>query len=308
MSKVIVAGSINMDLVARAERHPLPGETVPGHSAATYPGGKGANQAVASARLGADTVMIGRLGTDVFGPQLKQFLEDQGVRLDYVRETSQAPTGVALIVVAESGENTIVVVPGANGLVSVADVDAVPIEKGDVVLSQFEIPTETIEALFRRCRRLGATTLLNAAPAKRCSRAFLELADIILVNETELGFMIGESVDASSSDSVATAARALRARPDQVIVATLGADGALAVSGEQQTAVPGHKVKAVDTTAAGDTFAGALAARLAAGVAVESALVYANAAAAICVQRPGAGPSIPFATEVDDMVLHAEPR
>jgi ribokinase len=305
MSRVYVAGSINMDLVARAARHPRPGETVAGTHVATYPGGKGANQAIAAARLGAETALLGKLGTDTFGNQLRAFLSGQGVTLDFVRQTATAATGVALIVVAESGENSIVVVPGANALLEPDDLTNVPIATGDVVLSQFEIPLATIQQLFTQARAIGATTILNPAPAQRCAREVLALADVLILNETELAFFVdidpisASSPDASSPDAIAAAARRLRTRAEQVIVATLGAHGALAVVGERQLRVPGHRVRAVDTTGAGDTFAGATAARLACGYPIERALRDANTAAAICVQRPGAAPSIPTAAEVE---------
>ena len=188
MARVYVAGSINMDLVARAARHPRPGETVAGTHVATYPGGKGANQAIAAARLGAETILLGKLGTDTFGNQLRDFLSGQGVQLDYLRQTAAAATGVALIVVAESGENSIVVVPGANALLEPDDLANVPIAAGDVVLSQFEIPLATIQQLFTRARAVGATTILNPAPAQRCAREVLALADVLILNESELAF------------------------------------------------------------------------------------------------------------------------
>jgi ribokinase len=303
MARVYVAGSINMDLVARAARHPRPGETVAGTHVATYPGGKGANQAIAAARLGADTILLGKLGTDAFGDQLRDFLCGQGVQLDYLRQTAAAPTGVALIVVAESGENSIVVVPGANALLEPDDLANVPIAAGDVVLSQFEIPLATIQQLFTRARAIGATTILNPAPAQRCAREVLALADVLILNETELAFFVDiDSITASSPDAIAAAARRLRTRAEQVIVATLGAHGALAIIGERQLRISGHRVRAVDTTGAGDTFAGATAARLACGYPIERALHDANTAAAICVQRPGAAPSIPTAAEVEALI------
>jgi ribokinase len=305
MPNVYVVGSINMDIVARTARHPKPGETVPGKGAATYPGGKGANQAVASSKAGARTFMVGRVGGDTFGPELKEFLRAQGVSVEHVKDTDGVPTGVALIVVDDAGENTIVVVPGANGLVVADDFSRVPVAKGDIVLSQFEIPLDTIAAVFRRCRDMGATTILNPAPAMRCPRELLELVDILLVNETELGVLSNASVNGSVA-SVAKAARNMRTSPEQKVIATLGAEGVLAIFGTDQAIVEGHKVNVVDTTAAGDTFAGALAARLAAGGSFEAALSYANAAAAICVQRPGAGPSIPSSDEVERMLEDVE--
>jgi len=300
MARVYVAGSINMDLVARAARHPRPGETVAGTHVATYPGGKGANQAIAATRMGANTALLGKLGTDAFGNQLRDFLCGQGVNLGYLRQTAAAATGVALIVVAESGENSIVVVPGANALLEPDDLANVPIAAGDVVLSQFEIPLATIQQLFTRARAVGAMTILNPAPAQRCALELLALADVVILNETELAFFVdADPITTSSPDAIAAAARRLRVRAEQVVVATLGAHGALAIIGERQLRIPGNRVQAVDTTGAGDTFAGATAARLACGYPIERALRDANTAAAICVQRPGAAPSIPTAAEVD---------
>ena len=164
MGRVFVAGSINMDVVATADRHPQVGETVAGKAVLYFPGGKGANQAVAAAKLGAPTTLIGRLGTDAFGQQLRTFLAAQGVDLTFVKDTAEAHTGTAIITIANA-DNTIVVVPGANALVSADDVAAPVLAKGDIAVSQFEIPLPTIAAFFKRARAAGATTILNPAPA-----------------------------------------------------------------------------------------------------------------------------------------------
>ena len=298
MGRVFVAGSINMDVVATADRHPHIGETVAGRQVLYFPGGKGANQAVAASRLGAGTTLIGRLGKDSFGAELKAFLGDQGIDLGYVQETTEAHTGTAIITVAEA-DNTIVVIPGANGLVSADDVGVVPLLQGDVAVSQFEIPLSTIAAFFRRAREAGAVTVLNPAPAQRMSSELLALVDILVLNETELGFLAG--VELSENDDAARiigVARRLQARPDQTICVTLGKRGVLALAGSDEIAVPGRAVKAVDTTGAGDCFVGALAAQLADGEPLRAALSFANAAASISVQRMGAGPSMPTAAEV----------
>lgn len=298
MGRVFVAGSINMDVVATADRHPRVGETVAGRQVLYFPGGKGANQAVAAARLGTGTTLIGRLGKDSFGAELKAFLGDQGIDLGYVVETAEAHTGTAIITVAEA-DNTIVVIPGANGLVSADDVSIVPMLKGDVAVSQFEIPLPTIAAFFRRAREAGVVTVLNPAPAQKMSDELLALVDILVLNETELGFLAG--VDLSEDDPAARIidiARKLQARADQTICVTLGKRGMLALAGRDEIAVPGRAVKAVDTTGAGDCFVGALAAQLSGGVPLRAALAFANAAASISVQRMGAGPSMPTASEV----------
>src|SRR6202790_2838436 len=186
MGRVFVAGSINMDVVATADRHPRIVETVAGHALLYFPGGKGANQAVAAAKLGAPTTLIGRLGKDAFGDQLKAFLAAQGVELGFVQQTAEAHSGTALITTANA-DNTIVVVAGANALVCAADVAAPVLAKGDIAVSQFEIPLAAITAFFKRARAAGATTILNPAPAIEFDRALLNLVDILILNETELG-------------------------------------------------------------------------------------------------------------------------
>ncbi len=178
MGRVFVAGSINMDVVATASRHPRVGETVAGQAVHYFPGGKGANQAVAAAKLGAPATLIGRLGTDAFGQQLRTFLAAQGVDLVLVKDTADIHTGTAIITIADA-DNTIVVVPGANAMVSAEDVAAPVLAKGDVAVSQFEIPQATIGAFFKRARAAGATTILNPAPAIACGPELLDLVDIL---------------------------------------------------------------------------------------------------------------------------------
>jgi ribokinase len=298
VGRVVVAGSINMDVVATADRHPKIGETVAGKEVLYFPGGKGANQAVAAAKLGAPTILIGRLGRDAFGSELQAFLAAQGVDVSFVRGTAEAHTGTAIITLAEA-DNTIVVIPGANGLVSADDVAAVELAKGDIAVSQFEIPLPAIAAFFARARAAGATTVLNPAPARAFGADLLDLVDILILNETELGMLA--RTELSDADDVARlldAARSIEAHREQTICVTLGKRGVLAlVDGEPVTA-PGRDVTAIDTTGAGDCFVGALATQLAQGASMRAALGYANAAASICVQRMGAAPSMPTAVEV----------
>jgi len=301
MGRVFIAGSINMDVVATADRHPKVGETVAGRQVLYFPGGKGANQAVAASRLGVKTTLIGRLGKDSFGAELRMFLGAQGIELGSVRD-ADTHSGTAIITVAAS-DNTIVVIPGSNALVSADDVANVPLAKGDVAVSQFEIPLPTIAAFFQRARSAGATTLLNPAPAQKMSAGLLALVDILVLNETELGFLAG--VELSESDEAARileVARRLQAREDQTICVTLGKRGVLALAGREEISVAGRAVQAVDTTGAGDCFVGALASQLADGAALRAALAFANAAASISVQRMGAGPSMPTAAEVAAVV------
>jgi ribokinase len=306
MGRVFVAGSINMDVVASAERHPHIGETVAGNAMLYFPGGKGANQAVAAAKLGAPTTLIGRLGKDVFGDQLKAFLAAQGVDLSFVQQTSEAHTGTAVITIA-NGDNTIVVIPGANALVSAADLAAIALAKGDIAVSQFEIPLPAIGAFFRRARAAGATTILNPAPAVRFGE-LLDLVDILILNETELGFLA--KIELGDTDDPArfiAAARSLQISKDKIICVTLGERGVLALVDNEPLIVPGRPVKAIDTTGAGDCFVGAVAAQLAAGKSIRDALNYANSAASICVQRMGAAPSMPTAAEVEAILSSSRP-
>ena len=298
MGRVFVAGSINMDVVATADRHPRIGETIAGHAVLYFPGGKGANQAVAAAKLGAPTTLIGRLGKDAFGQQLRSFLAAQGIDLSFVQDTAEAHSGTAIITVADA-DNTIVVIPGANALVGAADVEAAVLAKGDVAVSQFEIPLPAISAFFRRARAVGATTILNPAPAIEFDLGLLNVVDILVLNETELGMLAKTELrDDGDQARLIDAARSLQAGSDRVICVTLGKRGVVALAGGAPLIVPGRVVKAVDTTGAGDCFVGALAAQLAGANPIHDALDYANAAASICVQRMGAAPSMPTAAEV----------
>ena len=299
MGRVFVAGSINMDVVATADRHPRIGETVAGHAVLYFPGGKGANQAVAAAKLGAATTLIGRLGTDTFGRDLKAFLAAQGVDLSFVRETEKAHTGTALITTANA-DNTIVVIAGANGLVDATDAAALQLAKGDIAVSQFEIPLPAITAFFKRARAAGATTILNPAPAIEFGRELLDLVDILILNESELGTLANAELrDTDDHSRFIEAARSLGVAEDKTICVTLGKRGLVALIEGRPHVDHGRPVKAVDTTGAGDCFVGAVAALLADGQSLQSAFGYANIAASICVQRMGAAPSMPTAAEVE---------
>lgn len=304
MGRVFVAGSINMDVVATAGRHPKVGETVAGQAVHYFPGGKGANQAVAAAKLGASTALIGRLGNDAFGQQLRTFLAAQGVDLALVKDTPDIHTGTAIITVADA-DNTIVVVPGANACVTAEDVAAAALTKGDVAVSQFEIPLSTIGDFFKRARAAGAITILNPAPAMACRPDLLELVDVLVLNETELGFFANtELCDDDPPARFAEAAKRLSTAAMAVVCVTLGKRGVLVLVNGEASMIAGREVKAVDTTGAGDCFVGALAAQLANGAAIRDAITYANAAASISVQRMGAAPSMPTAAEVAS-VLHS---
>jgi ribokinase len=296
--RVIVAGSINMDVVTAASRFPQPGETVAGAAIAFQPGGKGANQAVAAAKLGVRTFLIGRVGRDAFGTQLRTFLGRQGVDIRHVQDVDGS-TGTAVITTADA-RNTIIVVPGVNATLDPADVTAEIVLPGDILLSQFETPRATTQRFFLYGKQAGATTILNPSPAAAIDAFLLDYTDIIVLNETELASLAGGTLTETSTDTeIIAAARSLRAdRPSQVICVTLGPRGVIALVGEQAITVPSLRVNAVDSTGAGDCFTGALAASLASGSDIQTALHFANDAAAISVQRHGAGPSMPSAADI----------
>ncbi|MEM7218675.1 MAG: ribokinase [Pseudomonadota bacterium] len=306
---VLVLGSINMDIVARAATIPSPGETLAGSTLEYFPGGKGANQAVAARRAGAPTRLIGCLGEDGFGAQLRGFLDGAEVDTALVRDV-QGPSGVALIVVADSGENSIVVVPGANALAAADQANADAFASAAVGIAQFEVPVASIEAFFARCQQAGVLTVLNTAPAIDEPGDCLDLADVLVLNETELAKYSGAVLhDDTAKAEIVAAARDVRSAPTQIVIVTLGARGVVAVAADTVTEVAGRAVEAVDTTGAGDCFVGYLAAGLRAAPpagpgeralteALTAALRQANLAASLCVQSPGAAPSIPSVADL----------
>lgn len=297
---VIVAGSLNMDLIAEAPQLPRPGETIMGTAFRTLPGGKGLNQAVAASRLGASVAMIGCVGPDAFGERLREMIEGQGVDASRVRKTGE-PTGIAQIIVS-GGENCIVVVPGANMALTDADVSSIRIESGDIVLAQLETPMPVTEHLFTRARDRGAMTILNAAPAAAVPDSLLGLVDLLVVNETELATLAQARLeDDSPLPDVVAAAGRLR-RSGMTTIVTLGRRGAVLLRGDVAPAVvAGHAVAAIDSTGAGDCFVGAYAAALARGE-TDGALAFANAAAALAVTRRGAAPSMPRLADVERLM------
>ena len=302
MKNVWVAGSVNMDVVATAVRYPKIGETVPGTEVLFFPGGKGANQAVSAAKLGAPTALIGKIGNDAFGRDLREFLRSQNVDLTFLGSVSDTHTGTAVITVADLN-NAIVVVPGANAFVAEADVTYPKFAQGDILVSQFEISISTVRAFFLRGQNDGATTILNPAPAIKFDHSLLELVDVLILNETELASIAGVDVhDDDPEEKIVEAASAVRRRPEQIVCVTLGRRGSATLIGNESVSTPGRPVKAVDTTGAGDCFVGAVAAQLAAGKPIRDAIGYANVAASICVQRMGAGPSMPTKAEVESKV------
>jgi len=310
MSKVHVLGSMNMDLVARVEQFPRPGETLFGHDFQILPGGKGLNQAVAAARAGASVVMRGAVGADAHGTSLRDFLAQEGVDIQGVSTASSVATGTALILVDGKGENSIVVVPGANHQIPQTVAAPQPVH-GDFLLAPFEVPDLAIEPAFAHARAVGASTVLNPAPARPCRPAILEQTDLLVVNETELQFFAdrsgadrgqGEAREAQGEtvtrERIVSWVERLAVGHRMGVVATLGGRGLIASLRGRLIELPAPEVAVVDTTAAGDTFVGALAAGMAGGTSVEESLQFAIAAAGICVSRAGAAPSIPELREI----------
>jgi ribokinase len=299
--RVAVVGSLNMDLVVRAPRLPNPGETLAGSAFAQVAGGKGGNQAVAAARLGAQVAMVGRVGADSNGEVLRAGLAAEGIDCAALETSSGAPTGVALIVVDDASQNAIVIVAGSNGEVTPATLarHEAALAHADVVVCQLETPTDAVEAALAAARRLGKITILNPAPAVGPLPAhWLPLIDYLVPNELEAATLTG--LPASTPEDAARAALALRDAGARNVLVTLGAQGVCALlDGAAPTHLPAPRVSAVDTTAAGDTFIGALAARLAAGEAALDALTFALRAASISVTRAGAQPSIPTLAELE---------
>ncbi|MCW1842721.1 ribokinase [Prosthecomicrobium hirschii] len=294
MPRIIVLGSINMDLVVTADRFPGPGETIAGETFRTFSGGKGANQAVAAARMGAKVAFVGAVGADAFGTDLVAGMAAEGIDTAAVATIPGVATGTAQITVAQ-GENCIVVVAGANAAVDGAAAAGL-VGPGDRIVAQLEVPVAAIASAFAAARSAGAETLLNAAPAQPEVRDLLPLTDILIVNETELDLIAGWL--GASGDSVAARARALIAAGPSTVVVTLGAAGLVAVTAAANIELGGHRVVPVDTTGAGDCFVGTLAAGLGSGAGLADTLETANAAAALSVQKPGAAPSMPRAEDV----------
>jgi ribokinase len=289
-----------MDLVARAPRLPHPGETLAGRTFAQVAGGKGGNQAVAAARLGAQVSMLGCVGADANGAQLRAGLEAEGIDCAAV-ETGREATGVALIIVDDASQNAIVIVAGSNGEVTpetIARHEAV-LAAADVVICQLETPPDTVQAALATARRLGKTVILNPAPATGPLPAeWLPLIDYLIPNELEAATLTGLPV--GSPEEAATAAAVLRAAGARNVLVTLGPRGVqAALEGAAPALYDAPKVKAVDTTAAGDTFIGGFAAQLAQGASVDAAIRFAQRAAALSVTRAGAQPSIPTRAEVE---------
>lgn len=297
-AKVVVIGSLNMDLVTRAPRLPRGGETLIGQSFSTVSGGKGANQAVAAARLGAEVSMVGCIGSDAYGQQLRNALLAEQIDCDAISIVDGA-SGVALIVVDDNSQNAIVIVAGANGALTPGVIDRFDsvLQAADVIICQLEVPDATVGHALKRGRELGKTVILNPAPASRPLPAdWYATIDYLIPNESEAAALSGLPVD--SLETAETAATRLIGMGAGKVIITLGAQGSLFADGKGFQHFPAPQVHAVDTTAAGDTFVGGFAAALASGQCEAEAIRFGQVAAALSVTRAGAQPSIPTLSDV----------
>jgi ribokinase len=301
-ARITVAGSLNMDLVIHSPRIPQPGETIIGGDFQMAPGGKGANQAVAAARLGAQVWMVGRVGKDAFGQSLLNGLLADGVDHTYVTQDSETASGVASIVVDEAGQNSIVVASGANGRLSPADINAAKkvIIGADVLLLQLESPLETVLEAAQIAHAHGVTVILNPAPARPLPAELFPLVDVLIPNESETTLLTDMPVDDRNQAEVA--ATALRELGLNLVVLTLGKRGALLAQKGKTIRVPAFNVTPVDTTAAGDAFVGGFAVALAEGKSPVDAVRWANAAGALATTQPGAQPSLPTRHMVENLL------
>lgn len=303
MNNICILGSLNLDMILGVPRVPKVGETIFGDSFKLAPGGKGANQAVAAARLGAHVFIIGKTGKDENGKFLINNLNKDNINTDFVFKDEDAPTGTALISVYENGNNSIVVVPGANMTISLTELEKAKdlIKHSEVLISQFETPKDLTLEAFKYAKKEGLLTILNPAPAGEMPEELYKYTDIIVPNETECRMMTGVLV--SDIKSAEKAGEIFLSKGVKYVIITLGELGAAIITKGRAEIIPSFKVKAVDTTAAGDSFIGALGSRINLGRfsydEIKDAIRFANKVSSIAVQRKGAQPSIPYLKEID---------
>lgn len=297
MKKILVIGSLNMDLVTMSERHPKLGETIIGKSFFQIPGGKGGNQAVAIAKLGGDVTMFGCVGRDSHGERLVEELRKNNVNIDYIKK-SEKNTGIATIVVDKNADNTIIVVPGANFELTLDDIDKniELIKSADIVLLQLEIPIDVVEYILKKSKEYNKITILNPAPAEKLSVEIIKNVDYLVPNETELELLSGMSTN--SQEEVLVASKKIMDMGVKNLIVTMGKNGSIFVGKEKVVKIGIHKVKAIDPTAAGDSFIGGVIRMLAEGEEIEKAMEFGARVGAITVTKEGAQSSLPTWDEV----------
>jgi ribokinase len=296
-SEIFVIGSSNTDMVVKTDMLPLPGETKLGGTFFMTAGGKGANQAVTVARMGGNVTFIAKVGNDIFGRQTIEGLNTESINTSNVFVDETAPSGVALIMVNDEGENCIVVAPGANANLLPGDIETIKsISEAGIILLQLEIPLETITSIAKRAKKSGQKVILNPAPAQKLDDELLNGLFLITPNETEASLLTGVTVKDELTAS--QAANVFLSKGVQNVVITMGASGAYVLSGGISKIVPAKSVKAIDSTGAGDVFNGAMAVAISEGKSIEEAVIFANKAAAISVTRLGAQSSVPYRKEI----------
>ena len=296
--KIVVIGSCNTDMVVKAGRLPVPGETVLGGTFYMNPGGKGANQAIAAARLGAEVTLISKIGYDLFGLQALEIYRSEKINTEFIFTDQKSPSGVALISVDSYGENSIIVAPGASRSLSIEDIDKAKskLEEADIILMQLEVPIETVEYAATIAKSYGKKVILNPAPASVLSNSFLSCVHTILPNRIEAEMLSGIKV--IDEESAWRAAKAIGEKGIENVVITLGKDGAYVKEKEEYTMIPAKEVETIDTTGAGDVFCGAFSVYLSENHTLTESVEFANAAAALAVTRMGAQSAIPYKREI----------
>lgn len=301
MKKILVIGSLNMDLVTHVKTTPRVGETVLGNGYSEIPGGKGANQAVAIGRLGGEVSMLGMVGSDNFGQVLTSNLKINNVSTGYLYETNDESTGLAMIMVNQGGDNSIVVVPGANFELTPDKIKDEHLKDIDYVLGQLETPIETIEEIFARAKKKGIKTILNPAPARKLGENLIKNIDLLIPNETEFQLMTGITADTNAN--IRIGAKKLFKSGVKEIIITLGEDGAFYLNSDgKEYRAKGYQVLAVDTTAAGDSFIGGLLTQLSLDKSIEEAIDYGMKVGAVTVSRHGAQSSLPNADDIENFI------
>lgn len=302
MKNICVVGSINMDMVATVNRLPEPGETITGNTFGNFPGGKGANQAVAAGKLGGNVNMVGKLGNDSIAEEYLRVFKDSFVATQGIVLEKDIHSGIALIEVETTGENRIILVPGANGVVDrkLIDDKLTQIENSDIVLLQLEIPLDTVEYAIEKIKGKGKTIILDPAPAQKLKDEIYESIDFITPNETEMKLLTGKEIN--TQEDLIAAAQILLDKGVKNVIAKVGAKGAVIINSQGIVAVNGFKVKTVDTTAAGDTFNGAFAFALSKDYNLIESVTFACAAAALSTTGLGAQGAMPSATQVEELI------
>jgi ribokinase len=298
---VLVFGSLNLDLVTYADKLPAIGETIVGEKLLKFPGGKGLNQAIAARRAGSEVLMVGSIGNDADGDYLFNILKSENIDPKFITKTSEQ-TGIAVIEVSKSAENRIIIIAGANSKTRFSNEVLTSSPSVTVSLAQLETPIAEVAKFIHESKAAGKITILNPAPIQKLDQQLLQDTDYLIANETEASFLIGSAVEHLSKDEAVTIARQLQKNGSKKVIITLGEQGSVYLDQEKELFIPAYKVKAVDTTAAGDAFCGAFATAISENKPVEYALKFASAAGALAATKAGAVPSLPTQQEILSMI------